>query len=32
VHGSTNPYIPRPLRIDWAKAGRQIWQKIMPLL
>lgn len=32
VHASTNPYIPRSMRIDWGKAGREIRDRIMPLL
>jgi len=32
VHGSTNPYIPRPLRIDWGRAGQEICDRILPML
>lgn len=32
VHASTNPYIPRSLRIDWAEVGRELREKLMPLL
>jgi predicted nucleotidyltransferase component of viral defense system len=32
VHASSNPYIPRSLRIDWKDAAKEIRQKLMPFL
>jgi len=32
VHASSNPYIPRSLRINWMDAANQIRNRLMPLL
>jgi len=32
LHASSNPYIPRPLRLDWAKAGLEVREKLMKRL
>jgi predicted nucleotidyltransferase component of viral defense system len=32
VHSSTNPYIPRDLRLDWVTVAREIRNRLLPLL
>ena len=32
LHASTNPYIPRTLRLDCAKTGLEVREKLMKLL